>query len=140
MQKNIVLLVCLILITAMSSSWARKPAVEPVGTIVVEEYNAPKENVKGFNFNKESKGEAIKSKTTNSKIRTISSEKTETGSTAGGLLFLVIIAAVPFAFWFGIMMGVKTNNSEVSKNAKAEVDPEVEDHNDHDDMNFPKAS
>lgn len=135
MQKNLILLVCLIIITAMNSSWGREPAVEPVKTIAVEEYDAPKENVKGYDFSKENNRE-INSTQSPEGLPIKESEVTAPMSSTKSTLLFFLIAILPFAFWFGLMFGNKVKKEE-QEHSKAQ---KKDDDNDDDHWDLPKAS
>lgn len=135
MQKNLILLVCLIIITAMNSSWGREPAVDPVKTIAVEEYDAPKENVKGYDFTKANSRE-INSTQSPTGLPVKESEQADTMSTGKGTLLFFLIAILPFAFWFGLMFGTKVKNQDIAQEKKE--DDKIDSDDDHWDL--PKAS
>lgn len=136
MQKNLILLVCLIIITAMNSSWGREPAVDPVKTVIVEEYNAPRENVKGYDFSKENNRE-INSTQSPAGLPVKESEMTEQMSSPKSTLLFFLIAILPFAFWFGLMFGNKVKRDEQTKSEQKNED---QNNNDDDHWDLPKAS
>ncbi len=84
------------------SSFARKPAIEPVRGISIDHYKEVKPSQDpGFNFNSTTE-RAPSNKVTNTKTyRTTSSDANHTPSnTLPGVFFLITLAAMPFGLWW----------------------------------------
>ncbi|MFT6068207.1 MAG: hypothetical protein ACJAT2_002921 [Bacteriovoracaceae bacterium] len=147
MKKLTILLILLLPLSA----FARKPAVEPVTGISIDEYKeVPPSQAKGYNWNEgESKvtTEAVAPKGDPSKLpsRTIS-EATEPNLKPAFILVLLLV--LPFGIWF--FMNGKLDDPETEIGFQ---DEEIEDNtlafpkskkndddNDDDDFNIPKAS
>lgn len=97
---------CIIAILMVPSSQARRPAVEPVMGISVDEYKevAP-EKTKPYNFTQEPQVEEVSSSTstTNTPIVTQKALENSTDNPSVTTAILVIFLSLPFAVWWAIM-------------------------------------
>ena len=120
----------LLFISISIPSFARKPAVDPVRGISIEEYQkANPGKTKGFNFEKkqESRTPAMKSKNLSA------GDEKEISIT---MLFFVLLS-LHIGAWFFISKKVK---KDYQSHSEAEAQHSSDDHDDFDQMNFPKAS
>ncbi len=148
MNKLTILLILLL----PFSAFARKPAVEPVTGISIDEYKeVPPSQAKGFNWNKdESKitTEAVAPKGDTSKLPSRSiSETTEPSLKPAFILVLLLI--LPFGIWFFMNGELDEPESEIGFQEDEEIEDNTlafpkskkkDDDNDDDDFNIPKAS
>ncbi|WP_127718096.1 hypothetical protein [Halobacteriovorax sp. HLS] len=121
-------------------SFARKPAVEPVTGISIDQYDdvAP-EKATPYNFNQK-KTKALTPVKTKKEVKqkTLNQMQEKTTSTTNQVLVLLMVMVLPIAVWLGLMKGVKDLDHEAPNNV---VDlNSKKPSNDDDDMNFPKAS
>lgn len=149
MKKLTILLILLLPLSA----FARKPAVEPITGISIDDYrDVPPSKAKGYNWNEgESKvtSEAIAPKGDTSKLPTRSIADS-TGPDLKPAFILVLLLVLPFGIWFfmngkldepeteiGFQDEVHDNTLAFPKtNSKKEEDNDDDD----DDFNIPKAS
>lgn len=121
-------------------SFARKPAVEPVSGISIDQYDdVSPEKATPYNFNQEKTKKLVPIDTKKEvKQRTLNQLEEKTTSTTNQILVLLMVMTLPIAVWLGLMKGVKDLDQEVPNNV---VDLNTKKpSNDDDDMNFPKAS
>ncbi|MBK24365.1 MAG: hypothetical protein CME70_10245 [Halobacteriovorax sp.] len=153
MKKLIVLSIILLPLTA----FARKPAVEPVTGISIDDYKeVPPEQAKGFDWNNENKNLRVEA---NSKpaikvdVTKLPEQEIMTVSTPDltPAIILMMMLALPFGIWFFLLGKLDAPVNEKgfeeeedyldntlafpSKKIKSEKDD-----NDDDDFNIPKAS
>jgi hypothetical protein len=147
MKKLTILLILLLPLTA----FARKPAVEPVTGISIDEYKeVPPSEAKGYNWNE---GEAKVTKEAIAPKGDVSRLPTQTISETTGMdltpaIILVMLLILPFGIKFflngkldkpetetGLEKEIHDNTLAFPKSSKKE-----DDDNDDDDFNIPKAS
>jgi hypothetical protein len=150
MKKLTILLILLLPLSA----FARKPAVEPVTGISIDDYrDVPPSKAKGFNWNEgESKvtKEAIAPKGDTSKLPTRSIAEGSAPDLKPAFV-LVLLLILPFGIWFFMNGNLDEPEIEIGfqdetyantlafpkSNKKKEND---DDDDDDDDFNIPKAS
>ncbi|ATH06970.1 hypothetical protein BIY24_03170 [Halobacteriovorax marinus] len=135
--KQFILFLFLALITS-SMSFARKPAVEPVSGISIEEYNdVPPSKATPFDFTQKKEQPSAAVKKNEVKTTTIN-ELDDAKSSTNQIIVILMVCLLPIAVWLGLMKGVKDLEEETPNNV---VDLESKrGDDDNDDMNFPKAS
>jgi hypothetical protein len=131
---------------------ARKPAVLPVTSISIDQYNdVPPSKAKGYDWNNNKN--AVKTITTKKPVaRTPAIQRYDfnqtktSGPSIPVIAFLILMFGLPMALWWGIMKGLdqpeETNNAEdvgsvvdlKSERAKRESNSDNDD-----DINYPKA-
>lgn len=140
-MRNIIKFVIFTLIFGLLSfqSFARKPAVEPVSGISIDQYaDVPPSKAKPFDFTQgqtkklapAKKGKTVK-KTTMEDMRT-------TKSRTNKILVIVMVFLLPVAVWLGLMKGIKDLDIEEPSNVVDLNSKRTND--DDDDIDFPKAS
>ena len=151
-MKNITILILLIL---PFTSFARKPAVEPVTGISIDEYkDVPPSQAKGFNWTNPKKVDSVtneKSKFDSSKLpeQVISTAEAPDLTPAIVLFFMTIL---PFAVWFFLLGKLEEpvhdigyqEDEDFEDNTLAFPNKAKEDskneNDDDDDFDVPKAS
>ncbi|PIK14979.1 hypothetical protein [Halobacteriovorax sp. JY17] len=137
-NRQLILFLFLALITS-SMTFARKPAVEPVSGISIDQYDdvAPSKATP-FDFTQNEKSKSLapvrKSPVKETNVEMMDDSKSTTNKT----IVILMICLLPIAVWLGLMKGVKDLEEEVPSNV-VDLDSKRESDND-DDMNFPKAS
>ena len=100
---------------------ARKPAVEPVMGLSIEEYdNVPPEKAQGFNFEQDSKQSPKQVKqnqiTPNQNPvapRSLVNQSLQSAdSDTPAILFYILLSLLPFVVWFGLMKSLESNEEE----------------------------
>ncbi|OIQ19803.1 MAG: hypothetical protein BM556_04785 [Bacteriovorax sp. MedPE-SWde] len=125
-----------------STTFARKPAVDPVVGVSIEEYKeVPPEKAKGYDFNRRPNSEkrAASTKRTHSVEGLKVESATDTSASSGKLIFLFLIflpiVASGITFYrLGRKFDGITKDSNVTDINKNKKD------SDHDDFDIPKAS
>jgi len=114
---------------------ARKPAVDPVQEISIEEYNdVPPEKAKAFDFSQDKKKAQGKKPLVKKQVPVTSIKSLESkDNTFSYLLFFLF--ALPFAIWFGIRNITKVKNEAIDDNVTELKSKKKSD----DDINYPKA-
>ena len=148
MKKLLILLIFLLPLSA----FARKPAIEPVTGISIDDYKeVPPSQAKGYNWNEENKKvttEAIAPKGDVTKLpsRSISEE---TAPDLKPAIILVLLLVLPFGIWFFLNGKLDSPESEIGFQEEEEINDntlafpkatKTKDDDDDDDFNIPKAS
>lgn len=148
MKKLLILLIFLLPLSA----FARKPAIEPVTGISIDDYKeVPPSQAKGYNWNEENKkvtAEAIAPKGDVTKLpsRSISEE---TAPDLKPAIILVLLLVLPFGIWFFLNGKLDSPESEIGFQEEEEINDntlafpkatKTKDDDDDDDFNIPKAS
>jgi predicted nucleic acid-binding Zn ribbon protein len=134
--------ILLLLLTLATTTSARKPAIEPIMGISIDD-NPPANPEKnpGFKFESNTKKAATAPKTTTAPapqakaLPEVTSEK-ETTSIAS-YIFMVFVIALPIVVWFSMMSNLHKGPSEDAEVTKLKQKKE-DDHDD--DYQIPKAS
>ncbi len=137
MKTRIYALGLFLLIAGVNTSAdARKPAVDPVQEISIEEYNdVPPEKARPFDFSQDSKKSATKKILVKKQVPIKSIKSLEDKNHSFNYLFLFIFF-LPFAIWIGIKSTLKSKEENIEDNVTELKTKKDSD----DDMNFPKAS
>jgi hypothetical protein len=127
----------IVLTMTLKNADARKPAVDPVKEISIEEYNdVPPEQAKAYDFSRKSKTlNAAKKPLVRNVVPVKSIDSLEDKSKSLNFLFIFVFAT-PFLIWFGIRQMVKRNDEDNMDNVTVLKTKKESD----DDIDFPKAS
>jgi hypothetical protein len=132
--------VFLTILFSIQLAHARKPAVDPVVGISIEEYKeVPPEKAKGFNFNQARKPDAAQRVHNSAEIREGSASDTA-GAENLLVVFLVFLPVIAAGMTFYLLK--KEQPEEIKSDNVVDIFAKKKDDNDddHDDYNFPKAS
>ena len=114
---------------------ARKPAVDPVQEISIEEYNdVPPEKAKAFDFSQTSKKNITKKALVRKQVPITSIKDLEGQDRSFNFLFLLVFA-LPLAVWFSVRSITKSKEEDIKDNVTALKSKKDSD----DDINYPKA-
>ena len=140
---------CFLLLSTLGIAEARKPAVEPVTGISIQDYKEiPPSQAKGYNFQKGKPQNVAKKGTsptiTNTTVKTVETKTTKQLSGADApawpvSLFLFVLIALPFGAWFGIMKSLQKENEDQVVPSNTLAFPTKDNSTDDDDYNLPKA-
>ena len=147
-------LLILALLALPLTSFARKPAVEPVTGISIDEYkDVPPSQAQGYDWNQESQGKtkgkikfapAIKGDVTKLPQHEIESTSTPDLTPA---IILMLMLLLPFGIWFFLLGKLEAPATEVGFKDHEEEDNTLafpsnkkSDDEDDDDFDVPKAS
>lgn len=137
-SKHLILFLFLTLVTS-SMAFARKPAVEPVTGISIDQYDdvAPSKATP-FKFGQEKTKNMAPAKSKKEVKQTSIKDNNESKSQTNKIIVILMVSLLPIAVWLGLMKGIKDLDEEKPENVFT-LHPKKGD-NDDDDMNFPKAS
>jgi len=128
---------------------ARKPAVEPVMGLSIEEYdNVPPEKSQGFNFEQgaeQSTKQADQNQIAPAQTpvaprslvnQSILSSESDTPAT----LFYILLSLLPFVVWFGLMKNLENNDEEEFTAEMYDLEEQRRKRKEAKDDDIPKAS
>ena len=130
----------LFLAIASNQSFARKPAVEPVSGISIDQYDdVPPAKANPYDFNQGKTKELAPAKRSKAvKKTTLDDMKSSKKSRTNQVIVLLMVFLLPVAVWLGLMKGIKDLDNERPNNI---VDLDAKrTSDDDDDIDFPKAS
>jgi hypothetical protein len=136
-SKSLILFLFMILVT--SNVFARKPAVEPVTGLSIDQYDdVHPSKAKAYDFNnKKTKKLAPVKAPKKVKQTSLEQMKDKKSGINQGLVVLMVFL-LPVAVWLGLMKGIKDFDEEVPNNV---VDLNSKSNSsDDDDIDYPKAS
>jgi len=143
-------LIVLVIIALPLTSFARKPAVEPVTGISIDEYkDVPPSEAQGFNWNQDSKN--TKSENVQAKVDVEKLPEQEINITSGPdltpAMILMFMLVLPFGIWFFLLGKLDAPENEVGFEEQEDIDNMLafpkkseKDDGDDDDFDVPKAS
>lgn len=130
---------------------ARKPAVEPVMGLSIEEYeNVPPEQSQGFNFDQNETQKAESRQPGQEQLtvpqtpvasRNLINQSAQSSSPdTPATLFYILLSLLPFVVWFGLMKNLDANREEEFTAEMYDLEEQRRKRDqDHDD-DIPKAS
>lgn len=146
-------LLILAIITLPFSSFARKPAVEPVTGISIDHYkDVPPSEAQGFDWKQDKSIQNKKTKTVQAKVDVEKLPEQEISETSNANLtpaiMLLFMLVLPFGIWFFLLGKLDTPENEVGFQEEEDADNMLafpsknkkDDSEDDDDFDVPKAS
>ncbi len=124
-------------------AFARKPAVEPVTGISIDQYDdVSPSKATPFSFGQAKTKNLAPAKTKKEVKQTSLKQTSESGSQTNKIIVILMVCLLPIAVWLGLMKGIKDLDQEemnnvVDLNSKRK---DTLDKSDDDDMDIPKAS
>jgi len=120
-------------------AFARKPAVEPVTGIAIDQYDdvAPSKATP-FQFGQKKTKNLAPAKSRKEVKQTSIKQESESKSQTNKIIVILMVCLLPIAVWLGLMKGIKDLDQEEPENVIT-LHPK-KDKDDDDDINFPKAS
>lgn len=136
-NRQFIIFLFLTLLTT-SMSFARKPAVQPVSGISIDQYNdVPPSKATPFDFTQPKNNK--KAAPAKKAVKETNLEKMDdVKSTTNKTIVVLMVCLLPIAVWLGLMKGVKDMDQDSPSNI-VDLDSR-RNNNDDDDHNIPKAS
>lgn len=127
------------MILLTSTAFARKPAVEPVTGISIDQYDdVHPSKAKAYDFNLKNTKKLAPAKSAKKVKQTSLEQMKDKKSKVNQGIVILLVFLLPVAVWLGLMKGIKDFDQEVPNNV---VDLNSKSKSkDDDDIDYPKAS